>query len=454
VFDGGRGSANTFFDFIIEEDGFYPFTLFWWEGTGGANVEWFNDDGNTGQRILINDRTNPNAIKAYREGASRPYISSAAPHDLLSTFTHWDNPMMEVPLDATVQVTLVDGSTQLDPASVQMTINAASVTPVVNKTGNTTTVQFNPGGLDRASRYVVGLSYADNSNPPVTRTAQWLFWTTFEGIFTSDTFFIETEDFNYEGGKFIAEANSPTYSGGAYANLVPLLGVDYNEVLGGDDAANAGTQYRNIPTENIRVGMATIGDNQRGPDRVLTTDYKVGWNDNGDWYNFTRDFPAGAYNVFGRLSSGTANINSIHAQLLEVTSDPAQPDQTTQLLGTFRWRKSGGWNTFITVPLLDQSGNIATVNLDGQTTVRLAIQPGNLDSNYLAFVPTESDPDPANPVFSSFQLQGGNIILEWTGGGALQRASSILGPWEPVSNAATPASIPVTGPTSFFRILR
>jgi hypothetical protein len=358
---------------------------------------------------------------------------------------------MEIPLDAKVEATLVDGNSQVNTASVQMTFNGASVTPTVNKAGNTTTISYNPGGLNRATRYTVQLTYADNANPPVTRTAQWSFWTTFDGIFTSDTFFIETEDFNFEGGKFQTEANSPTYSGGAYANLAPLLGVDYNEVSGGDDSGNAGMVYRNIPTVDFRVGMATIGDNQRGPDRVQTSDYKVGWNDNGDWYNFTRDFPAGTYHVFGRLASGTANINRIHASLEKVTSDPAQPNQTTEELGRFLWRRTGGWNTFVTVPLLDPSGNFAKVTLNGETTVRFAIQPGNLDSNYLAFVPAE--PDVQGPVFTAIGRNGGNVVLEWTGGGTLQGADSVLGPWENLAGSS-PSTIPLTGQTRFFRISR
>src|SRR6185295_12739680 len=40
-FNGGRGSGNTFFDFVVAANGYYPFRLAWWEGTGGANVEWF-----------------------------------------------------------------------------------------------------------------------------------------------------------------------------------------------------------------------------------------------------------------------------------------------------------------------------------------------------------------------------------------------------------------------------
>jgi hypothetical protein len=38
---GGRGVADTFFDFIVVEDGLYPMRLLWEEGGGDANVEWW-----------------------------------------------------------------------------------------------------------------------------------------------------------------------------------------------------------------------------------------------------------------------------------------------------------------------------------------------------------------------------------------------------------------------------
>jgi hypothetical protein len=57
-FNGGRGSADTTFDFIVKQDGLYPFRLIWEQGQGGANVEWWSVDlDNAGATLAINDNS-------------------------------------------------------------------------------------------------------------------------------------------------------------------------------------------------------------------------------------------------------------------------------------------------------------------------------------------------------------------------------------------------------------
>jgi hypothetical protein len=46
----------------------------------------------------------------------------------------------------------------------------------------------------------------------------------------------------------------------------------------------------------------------------------------------------------------------------------------------------------------------------------------------------------------------GSLTLTWTGGGTLQSATSITGPWQPVSGAATPYSLKPTGSELFLRV--
>ena len=63
-FEGGRGAATTAFSILIPEAGLYPFRFIWYEGGGGANLEWWHV-GSGGERILINS-DHPEAIKAWR----------------------------------------------------------------------------------------------------------------------------------------------------------------------------------------------------------------------------------------------------------------------------------------------------------------------------------------------------------------------------------------------------
>ena len=61
-FNAGRGAADTIFGFAVPEAGVYPMRLIWYEGGGGANVEWFTV-GSDGTKTLINAE---GGLKAYR----------------------------------------------------------------------------------------------------------------------------------------------------------------------------------------------------------------------------------------------------------------------------------------------------------------------------------------------------------------------------------------------------
>ena len=64
VFSGGRGASDTTFRFLVPEPGIYPFRLLWYEGGGGANVEWWTQDS-AGVRHLINNPADDSAFNAY-----------------------------------------------------------------------------------------------------------------------------------------------------------------------------------------------------------------------------------------------------------------------------------------------------------------------------------------------------------------------------------------------------
>jgi hypothetical protein len=66
IFDGGRGNDNpSTFDFIVQTAGLYPMRLLYFQGEFGGNVEFYSINRANGAATLINDPTNPAAIKAY-----------------------------------------------------------------------------------------------------------------------------------------------------------------------------------------------------------------------------------------------------------------------------------------------------------------------------------------------------------------------------------------------------
>lgn len=60
---------NNPFDFTVEATGVYPFRLVYQEGTGGANVQWIEEQ-TPGFFVLINDPYQTSAIKAYRNNST------------------------------------------------------------------------------------------------------------------------------------------------------------------------------------------------------------------------------------------------------------------------------------------------------------------------------------------------------------------------------------------------
>lgn len=72
------GVADQTVDFLVPEDGLYPFRFLWYERGGGAHAEWFSVDAVTGARRLINDLSDPQAVRAFRSLASTAVPSAEA----------------------------------------------------------------------------------------------------------------------------------------------------------------------------------------------------------------------------------------------------------------------------------------------------------------------------------------------------------------------------------------
>ncbi|MEX2578548.1 MAG: hypothetical protein WD342_05780, partial [Verrucomicrobiales bacterium] len=125
-------------------------------------------------------------------------------------------------------------------------------------------------------------------------------------------------------------------------------------------------------------------------DRLDAIQYNVGWVAIDEWLNYTRTFPAGEYYVYARLAFGGSG--PFGAQLDRVTSDRSQPDQTTEKLGTFRSSTAtGGWQNYEFIPLIDDDGNLVSLDLSGVDTLRVTAVQGGYNANYYMLVPADVD---------------------------------------------------------------
>jgi hypothetical protein len=165
-FDGGRGAADTLFDFVVQRPGTYAVRLIWENGGGGANLEWFSVLA--GRKILINDATEADAIKAYRSGPQPPYAEVVTPAP---------NATGVSPIVGTAVVELVDGATQVANGSITATLDGQVVTPVVSAAGAGRTRVSIPLGelLPSGSRHTVAVAYQDNASPAAQLGGSWSF---------------------------------------------------------------------------------------------------------------------------------------------------------------------------------------------------------------------------------------------------------------------------------------
>ena len=405
-FNDGRGASDTFYTVNILQPGLYPVRSVWFEGGGGANLEWYTRKN--GVSALLNDTAN-GGLKTYQyTGATGPtWVKKFVPA----------NGANRVSLNDPIVAVIADGTGSLNPATVSMKLNGLGVSPTVTKSGTETTISYAPA-LVPGSANTVELTFGDRT---ITRSFT-------AGDLPNVSFFIEAEDFNHGSGQHEAAAsNMATYRGGAYAGKSAVAGVDYSR---GSEGSSPWYRIGEDPQVPMDVNYSEAWG--RGF-TDLDVNFKIGWIGADQWYNYTRNIPAGKYNVYAGLSHGETLAGQLSGTLQKVTAGATTATQTLEQLGTFTGQGTGGWGVNRLVPLQDAGGQNVALDLGGVTTLRYSSNNGDFDFLLLTPAPTE------RPMFTKTTLNAnGTYTLEWTGGGTLEAAPSITGPWAPIAGATSP----------------
>lgn len=444
-FNGGRGIGDTGSDksyFYVSQAGKYPARLMWYEGGGGSGAEWYFHDivpafssAATGIRRLIsadpNDVVNGNVL-GYQypidnAAVNLPYVATYGPAQKgLGNHTAYNAP---------VSATLVDGSGNINPASVTLAVDGVSVTPTVDKVSGVTSVKYQPASNWGPGDHTVALKFGD-------RTVNWTFTITTSAI-TTPTYWVEAEDFDFGGGQTVAAASQMPYLGGAYASKDGVSNIDYKR---GDNADGAGNKfYRNVlPVPRV---PEQFNENDRDRGGLATwINYRLGWIGGDQWYNYSRTVPAGKYHVYAAASNGSTagQAHGEYALLRRVIAGQGTVNQDTEVVGIFDGPATGGWGLNTWVPLKDLDGNLVAFESTGNlTTFRYDLPVdgtsitvagktgtalgGNGDWDYMVFVPVAA----GQPTISKVEVSGNNIVITWTNGGTLE--------WAPAVNAASAA---------------
>lgn len=356
---------------------------------------------------------------------------------------------VDYPRAAKVAAAIKNQDSNVKVDTVQLTFDGVLTPAVAVATADGATIEFQaPAGSNVGTVHTVKVTYKDDQATAASYSKQWSYK---EGIYNSElNLFIEAEDFNTAGGEYFPSnpASGEAFNAkGLYLDKDAVTDVDFHD--NGTDDPNS-QNYRQGEAPNIGMGNSS-GDNFiRGagdrPGFTSTIDWKIGWNDAGEWRNYTRTFPSGSYNIYSRMASGGADM---HAHL-DLVDDRTTGTPNLTRLGQFDAQTTGGWDTFIFVAMKDGEGNLARVDLGGEQTLRYTIDPGNHDHNYIMLVPAGT----AAPRFTGITLSpdGKNVTLTWTGDATLEVADDINGPWATVPGATSGLVAPVDRVKRFARL--
>jgi hypothetical protein len=193
--------------------------------------------------------------------------------------------------------------------------------------------------------------------------------------FSQDNYMVEAEDFDYDGGQYVA----PWFPD-AYLGLGATTNIDFQHITEG------GEQFPYLRTAGIPESLVqnyAIEARQKFID-VGESDYELDWFGASDWANYTRAYPAGNFYAYVRSSGGLGSSYSIY--LDQVISGAGTTNQVTKRLGTWG-AVGGGRQTYAWVPLTDD-GLVApiVVKLSGVSTLRVSTTTGLCYPNYFMLV--------------------------------------------------------------------
>jgi hypothetical protein len=259
--------------------------------------------------------------------------------------------------------------------NIQVVLNGVDISSNLVVTGSSTSKSVTYSGLRTNQAYTGTITVKDANNLSASAPLRF---DTFVPVFLW-----EAEDFDYTNGLYI---NNPilssTPAAGSYFGVVGTQDVDEN-----DTGHNGPELYRT--NDFMATGLAGDTPRQNFITAQITDpnikDYCVGNFDSGEWVNYTRSFPAGKYNLYARLASGSGDST---ISLSKVTSGQGTPSQTTSPLGSFKYTGTG-WESYQYVPLTDTYGNLVAVDLSGVTTLRTTAGVGNM--NFFLIVPARLD---------------------------------------------------------------
>lgn len=443
AFDADRAQARTEFTVAVAEDGLYPFNLIWWESGGDAEVEFFSINRTTGQLALINDTANTNAVKAFQPPANSlnlPFVKAVSPKP----------GAVSVPKNATIAITITDGTIQVITNSIVLSLNGTVVSPVISKTGKDTSVSFNPANsLQASSTNTVILQFSDNASPPNTRS-------------NSFSFVVESA---LPKALFLSSA-TPTASDNLVVSRLQALGFEVVPV------ADTASQTSDATGKDLIVISSSVGSGNIGTKFTAAPVPILHWEwalldelgleaDNVNGLNFAGQTDIqivdASHPLAAGLSAGVKTVlttggdmgypNNLVSSAKIIAMSVAQADDGNKKPVLYAVEKGAALNG---ASIASAPARRVGFFLANDTFINATDDGKKLFDAAVKWLTEGLAAPPAK--FAPPVLQGNTVVVSWTGAGTLQQADAVTGQWVDAPSQANPQTVPASGAMKFFRI--
>jgi hypothetical protein len=395
---GGGNNSYTYLDNNGPQYINIPF------GNGQVQVEFTLETADT-YRLVVKALTNTSVIYAILDnqplgGTPGSTIDSVA---LFANETSGNQNFnrMQIVSASLIPPTIVNtqptnGSIYVNPASTNVSFEVDSLASTINPSGVTlllngvtvaqTNLSFNTNGPTSQLLVTNNGTLTGNLVYTATVIASDANGNKATNSFGFNTFlqtdnFIEAEDYNFNGGQFMTNAFPDAYDG--YASDSGVSGIDYLDLSG-----LANNVYR--PSDNTQILAGNDSLDHAGYASGGYSDFYVGYNETGEWEDYTRIMPSNTFTIYARMAGfGTSPTMEMERLASATASSSNQPDAA---LGRFNCPSTGGVSNYTLVPLTDAFGNTVLVNFPGTNTFRCTAVGGNrsYNFNYLILVPNSS----------------------------------------------------------------
>lgn len=501
----GGGGANQAdpqyaFKFIAQEAGVYAFRMTWWEGTGGANVEWAVKDS-AGVSHLVNSDTSP--IKAYRsrssEPPSGPAIAISYP-SVAQVFGAGSDIAIEADVFSDADISLVeffaDGSKLgevtetpyriiVPQAPVGDYLISARVTDANGATAET--IPFSVSVVE-GGEVVEPPPVGPQPDPEPIPGQPNIIWVSFHSgdEFPSqaaiDAGFTLAPDVDYtrllrSQGYNVTRTSTTSVPVATELNEADLVIISRSVPSG--DYQNAGASaWNNIEAPTMILGGYVLRSSRMGfttGGTMVDTTMDVSLNANDPDHPIFTGIALGADNMMVNPFATVVNFGATLQRGVSVNTDPIDDDgNLIATIGNADDPTSGGMviGEWQAGAQLTHDGGDGTDTLGGPRMVFLTgsreqgitsqgagiydlIGDGQqLFLNAVAYMLGEPVTGGGGTGATLSVVSGdGSITISWDGSGTLQSADSVNGPWTDVAGATSPHSAATSGSAGYFRVV-